>query len=196
MEQNYQYVESELSDENLEKITKKHVIFGEKFNSQMKNLPNFIEEITFISDFSESSYPLDNLPVGLKKLELLGNFNGSVDFLPVTLQSLRLGFCFNHPVDNLPPDLKFLIINLENFNHSIDNLPDSIETLILGYFHVVFGKKQIYESEENIKFDKKINKLPKKLKFLLINPEYKYLDEIREKYKEKKIYSCSNYIFD
>jgi len=81
-----------------------------------------------------------------------------VDFFPVSLKVLVFDFCFNQP---------------------IDNLPEGIELLGIGYMYNRIHKFLIptrtsYDSwYNNLGFRQEIKKLPKNLKMLMINSEYK-----------------------
>jgi hypothetical protein len=171
------YVKNPLSSADIQLIMEKNIeimIFDDKFNTSIDNLPSHIKYIIFTED-SKFNKNIDHLPANLEYLALGESFNQSVDNLPDNLFSLIIGDYFNKSVDNLPSNLKYLQIGQliiqdfhnSKFNQSINNLPDSLEVL------------DIYTN----KLDYPIVKLPKMLKTAFLPNENK--KEITEILKNK-----------
>lgn len=129
--------------DNLPKLKK--LVIGTDFNQLISGLSDSLEEITFYKT---------------------SIFDKNVDNLPKSLKILNLPNFFNQPVDNLP-NLQILTLG-NSFNQSIDNLPDSIVVLHLGH-PLKFVSRNIKCTRFLALFDKKINKLPKSLKFLRLS---------------------------
>lgn len=90
-----------------------------KLNNLPLNLTSLIIHDCNLLPRDNFLFPIDNLPLNLKILVILGSgFNYPVDNLPKTLTYLKLGNMFSHSIDNLPT--------------SIINLPTSIINLVLN----------------------------------------------------------------
>ncbi len=177
---------------------------GRNFNKSLDNLPSSIKYLYLLdSKFNNS---VDNIPNKIKELVLTGNFNKSIDNLPTSLQSLLLGNKFNQPIDNLPRNL--LCLRIENsIDGPVRNLPFGLKYLIfkghvknnnillpkyLESFSYCFDNKDIGffdinelpETLTNLTLlgfmDKEIKILPKNLKLLALNNDYKYKNNIKD----------------
>ena len=130
-----------------------NIKFGCRFNQRIDNLPQGLKRINLWGDFNQH---IDNLPQGLKELYIEGNFNQRIDNLPQGLTGLVIHRNFNQPIDNLPQGLKVLTLG-GNFNQPIDFLPFSLEEL------------QIY----NLNYSYDLLNLPSNLKNLKVRKTYK-----------------------
>jgi len=115
-----------------------------------------MRSLTFGGNFNEK-VNAGNLPPNLTHLNILGNFNQSVDNLPPKLEYLALGYEFNKKVDKLPPTLKNLEILNSGFNQSVDNLPSTLTHFKLSFFG---------------QLNKTINNLPSSLTHLILPHPY------------------------
>ncbi len=84
---------------------------------------------------------------------------------------MNFGHYFNQNVDNLPPKLTHLIFG-SAFNQIVNNLPQNLTSLTFC---------------EYSEFNRKINKLPKKLKKISIPFDYRYIDDIQADFPEIKV---------
>ena len=165
-------------------IKSNNIIFGQDFNYPIINLPGSTESIVIENRYFNQS--IDNLPICLKLLVLNGRYNQPLDYLPYGLEILKFksSSIFSHRLDYLPATLKLIEIPLL-YNHDIDSLPDSIEEIRIGV-KTMLNDETIYYPEyydsESIVFNKKINKIPEKLKKLFIFGDYEHLKEIQQKY--------------
>jgi len=85
-------------------------------------LPKNIEEIIFY----KFNLSIDNLPSGLKRLDLsiCNNFNKSLNNLPFELKILLLNNEYSLPLDYLPESLEKLYFHpKKSYLHKFDNLP-------------------------------------------------------------------------
>lgn len=128
------------------------LVFGNKFNQNIDNLPLYLQYLTLGSNFNQSidnlpeflislsihyytsyanyiNHTVNNLPKNIKYLILLNNFNNSVDNLPNTLTYIHFGYYFNQPINYLPNSLVNLTLDSIYFNNCIDYLPHSIINL-------------------------------------------------------------------
>ena len=103
----------------------KCLIFGDKFNKKVDNLPAKLEIIQFGEKFNQM---VDNLPTGLRIIKFASEFNQSVEMLPESLEHIHFAYKFNQAVINLPHNIKTIKFG-ECFSYNIDNLPDSIEKI-------------------------------------------------------------------
>ena len=165
----------------------KKIIFCDEYNFPVINVPNNIQSINFNSRYF--NHALDNLPIGLKELNINQRFNQPLDYLPQGLEKLQFksGSIFNHTMENLPNSLKLLEIPLL-YNQSIDNLPNNIEELRIGVKNIINDDNMFCPESDNIgeldiqHFNQKIRKLPNNIKKILIFPEYEHLQELKQKY--------------
>ena len=139
---------------NYPKNLKKLVIYSNKFNHEIDNLPQ-IEELKIVSQ--NFNKPLYNLP---KSLNYIGIWSST----------------FNQPLGYLP-NITFLTINCSNLNIKINNLPNSLENLkIFNNHHDIIEKLPInlkYLSLYNTKINNfNLNSLPKNLIELRITKFY------------------------
>ena len=107
--------------------------------------------LCFSGDFN---YPINNLPNGIKKIDLGYYFNQPIDNLPSGLESLSLGKNFNQPLDNLPYSLKLADVYCYQSNKILDNLPKSVKYLQISNFDnkypfIYFGTHKIFIDELN-----------------------------------------------
>ena len=140
-----------------------HLIFGFGFNKTVDLLPQTITHLVFGYKFNKS---INNLPLKIIYLILGEKFSQSVDYLPSSIE-LIIFECINNNMilfDNLPTNIKSLNIKSFQFEINFDVLPNSIETIFLP-----------------IKYDKKINKLPKNIKTIECSINYPYLLEFNKK---------------
>jgi hypothetical protein len=130
-------------------------------------LPESVIELVFLGLFN---LPIDNLPRGLKKLNLGYKFNNTLFNLPKNLEYLNVGMSFNQPLGNLPNSITVLHLG-KSFNNKLTVLPKNIDEVIFDsqsnyvsefetvYFGV-FEKKQshghyIFKKIQNIDLEKK-----------------------------------------
>lgn len=137
-----------------ERYAKKLSVKGDKripdrYDSSYSAIPPGLKKLMMGCEFDN---PLEgNLPEGLIHLSLGFEFKQKILRLPTTLVYLKFRGKFNHDLPIMPPSLRYLEVGFK-FNKSIDKcLNDDLHTLLLG-------------SE----FDRKITKLPSKLKVLKI----------------------------
>ena len=139
---------------NYPKNLKKLVIYSNKFNHEIDNLPQ-IEELKIVSQ--NFNKPLYNLPKSLNYIGIWSNI-------------------FNQPLNYLP-NITFLTINCSNLNIKINNLPNSLENLkIFNNHHDIIEKLPInlkYLSLYNTKINNfTLNSLPENLIELRITKFY------------------------
>lgn len=94
---------SKLFLENAVKL--KVIIFDNRFNKNVDDLPNGLTCLIFGLDFNNL---VDNLPEGLEYLRFGKKFNQPIDNLPRTLQYLFLGEYFDQSINNLPENLQYV----------------------------------------------------------------------------------------
>ncbi len=143
-----------------DKPTLTHLFLGNKFNKKINKLPSTLECFFPGENYS---HPFGQLLLGcpkLKSLNLGSKFNHEISgLLPESLSYLYFDFesVFNHELSiaNLT-NLVILEIG-EWFNQRLDNLPDSLE-------EITFSKYS--------RFNRKLDKLPKKLKYLVLPDKY------------------------
>lgn len=97
-----------LLTDNLDKLFIERSGFSYQEKTIISNLPSKLKKFKLV--FVDTN--LDNLPIGLKVLEIIGGFSSN--------------YCFNY----LPSSLKTLVIQ-SNFSLSFDNLPPTLENLFL-----------------------------------------------------------------
>jgi len=98
------------------------------FNKELDNLPEGIKVLNLSCYFDKS---LDKLPSSLEVLILGYGFSGSLDNLPTNLRKLNIGECYNGSLVNLPRSLKELVIG-NSYNGTLDNLPENLKELVIG----------------------------------------------------------------
>ena len=86
------------------------------------------EHLIFDEDFQE---PLDDLPNGVKILEIYSSYEQNLDFLPESLEELYL-YKYLGKLNNLPSNLKILGICEENENEII--VPENCEIRYYWYY--------------------------------------------------------------
>jgi hypothetical protein len=107
-----------------------HIIFSQKFNQPLQNLPETLKILEF-STFSTFNYPIqkNNLPNNIKKIIIGNEFKNTLD-LPNSLEILE--FKDNNQFNTtfrLPPNLLELKLSY-NYNQLLE-FPNSLQTLIL-----------------------------------------------------------------
>jgi hypothetical protein len=105
----------------------KNCLFGDEFfQSLIDILPNSIKNIIF-EDESTYNKPIDNFPLGLKKIKFGNYFSQPLDNLPSSLEELEFAKYsqFNCAIDNLPNCLKKIKFG-KYFNIPINNLPPNL----------------------------------------------------------------------
>jgi len=152
----------------------KTIKFGCKFSQNLDNLPDGIESIEF-SEFSEFNKPLDNLPTSLKKITFGKFFNTPCNNLPRNLECLQLlSKSYSLELKNLPPGLRYLYFYDDNdfiYSKEIIGLPDKLIEIRYPY-----------------KYDYEIKNLPESVKIVRVSSCYKYSDEFRNNFPNKKLY--------
>jgi hypothetical protein len=84
-----------------------------KFNQQLDYLPPGLEEI-YIHFNQEFNYPLNNLPIGLKKLFLIGyNYKQPINNLPNSLEEITIKQFDYENTHKLPRNLKLINISIK-----------------------------------------------------------------------------------
>jgi hypothetical protein len=152
----------------------KTIKFGKYFARPLDNLPDSLESIEF-SGNSMYNLPLDNLPSSIKKITFGKNFNTPIRNLPNNLECLKiLSKCFSLELKNLPSGLKYLYFYDEIdliYDKEINCLPDGLIEIRYPYYYS-------YE----------IKNLPESVRVIRVSTCYKYLDELKNNYPNKKIY--------
>ncbi len=177
------------------------LVFGEKFNQPVDNLPNSLKSLTLGYDFN---LPVDNLPNGLTNLTFGYKFDLPVDNLPNSLIYLELGRYFKQPVNNLPNTIKVLKLGYWFKDIPINNLPNSIDELVLSdCFNLSIDNlsDNITKLTIGTYYDKPINKFPINIEELKFNglekgggrSRFKFNLDLKPYYKLKKLYLPDSY---
>lgn len=188
----YDYNSSELIQGLM--VENKKVRLTNDIDRPLDFLPNGIEELRIGGAFD---YPIDNLPITLKYLEIskwgdMGycSFNQPLDCLPINLEELRLCYCFNgyynQPLYNLPPNLKVLFIhNLKFYTTSteimnlptLSNLPNSLEVLQLNNYDFDFNLQVLPSKLKTFDLGIRIHDLQTNRKFIqtFMNSKYPHV---------------------
>ncbi len=117
-----------LPDE-LEKLTLENVFFNNsgKINI-INNLPEKLKKLKLVDIKSN----LENLPLSLEVLELVGNCSECcLDYLPSGLKTLLIQSNYKGNLDNLPPTLENLLL-LSEYTNNLTNLPSGLKFLLLN----------------------------------------------------------------
>lgn len=165
----------------------KVIDFGNKFDSNIKNLPYTVEEIILGNEFNQS---VDYLPLNLKIIKFGEKFNRDISNLPLTLERIIFGKNFNQDISNLPNSIKYIQFDwVCDFSHQIFRLPNNLEEI---YFNNSFSN-DICEIPAGVKkillganFSKPIN-LPDGLEKIKVCSKYKYLNLINYMSRNKHI---------
>ena len=209
------YKDKPIFEEGVEKIA-----FGNNFNKPIGHygygsfLPMSLKSLELFGKFNQS---IDLLPDNLVNLHFMKNceFNMGITRFPEKLEILRFGDSFNNPLLTLPPNLKilefgnnfnqpihpliypkklFTICFGDKFNQYVDDMPDSVENIKFGdnfNTEIINLPSNLKYIEFGQSFDKNIiNILPSTIKKIRLCREYKYIDDIRKKYRD--IYSIKN----
>ena len=117
--------------DNLPSSLKMLKVGGCNWDKSFDYLPVNLEKL-FILVY-KFTHPIDNLPIGLKYLEVNLNGNQQINNLPSGLEYLRINVStkYSNLVRNLPPSLKYFNCN-NFFDSEIIELPDSIEWVKVG----------------------------------------------------------------
>ena len=171
------------------------IIFNSEslFNNEINNLPTNLKKIRFGNYFSQS---LDFLPTGLEELEFAqeSTFRCLVDNLPSSLKKITFGKYFNIPINNLPYDLEYLNIESNSFMQELKNLPPNLKYLYLYNGPDYYYLKQINSIPSKLveiqypwNYQHPILNLPESIQTIQVNYTYKYLQELKSQYPNKKI---------
>lgn len=98
------------------------VIFSNRFDQSVDNLPHSIQKITFGHSFNQTVY---NLPPNITHIILGTCFDQKVENLPPNITHLNFCGYFNQKINRLPPKIIHLSINCI-FNHELNFLPQHI----------------------------------------------------------------------
>jgi len=165
-----------------------------KFDQEIDFLPEKLITLHFMKNcvFNRS---ISSLPMKLEILRFGDKFNSAIFYLPPNLKILEFGNDFNQPINPLIlPKKMFTICFGNSFNQYLDDLPDSIENIKLGdNFNTEISNlpSNLKYIEFGESFDKNIiNILPSTIKKIRICRGYKYIDDMRKKYRD--IYSIKN----
>lgn len=127
----------------------KHIIFDEKFNQNIDNLPDIIETIIILGRYCISINKLPNNLITLllnynvschinyfspNLVNIINNnciLNSLCNYCPNNLKFIQLGTYFNDEIHNLSSSIEIIILG-KYFNKSIENLPQNISHLILN----------------------------------------------------------------
>lgn len=148
------------------------ILFMSRNFNQPMNLPNNLSYLKI-----EISYSLPIIFPNIKGLTIRNNCLSYYENLPESLERLDIRYSYNIKSNeyfaNLPNNIKVLLIDNLLFD-DLMHLPDSIEKITFGNC-----------------FNKRIGYLPKNLKIIDFDKNYKYLEEFKNshKYVEEKIYS-------
>lgn len=166
--------------------------FDDYFNLPVDNIPLGTEYLHLGLCFN---HPVDNLPCGLRYLRLGKRFNKPLDFLPESLTHLFFNGEYHFPLYNLPNSLKFLLFN-DNYYGSLDNLPDNIEVIIFGYSMDENGCWNMnYSPSYMVGPSEPVRRLPKNLKYFLVNGNYDWLMDMRLEYPNVKFITEESFSF-
>lgn len=156
--------------------TVKTIDFGSKFNSDVKNLPEKLEELKFGDAFNKS---VDFLPECLKIIIFGESFNQNVNNLPNKLERIFFGKNFSQPIDKLPDSVVYISFNwIGKFNQPIFKLPEKLEEL---YFNNEFNNYicDLPSGLKKITLGSKFNKpiyINKRLEKIKLSRKYKYMN--------------------
>ena len=169
-----------------------HLFFGHEFSQPVDNLPIHLTYLIFNFSFN---YPVDNLPLTLKVLTFGYKFSQPVDNLPPFLTYLIFGDNFNMSINWLPHSIKVLVLGMY-FTHPLDNLPNGIQSIKFiqpnEFQQLRFDDTEKYiensnclpNSVEEIQlpflYDKCIEKIPSKLKKIICDEKYKFIDLMKD----------------
>lgn len=158
-----------------------HIIFNNiYFNNPIDNLPNNIKIIEF-NKKSEFNHQLNNLPIELEHLWLGINYQYNLDNLPINLKSLKL-IGYNGSYDNLPYGLLELQI-LEPYkllSNNINNLKFDMNIHLKGInnLNLITPKLEILRLSNYTSLDYFIN-LPLSLKKLYLAGNCNFMKDIK-----------------
>ena len=155
-------------------------------------LPPNLQKLTLGKEYN---HPLsNNLPDTLQELYLPIHYNQRLpDSMPINLKHLSIGCLYSYELDNLPQGLDILsIIGIArggNYNYDgvyhyhgiLSNLPNTLKNLQI-YNDVNNSLDMLPESIEKLSirhYTRKINKLPLNLKDIMVNKDYKYVDDLK-----------------
>lgn len=205
--------------DNLPKSLKELVICNSRsFNYPINNLPKNLKilKLFCLQSFNQD---LDNLP-NITELQFSSSsFNKSLSFLPISLKKLDIILNESLEIQNLPP-IKKLNINFQNESNKfkITSLPNTIEVLLLFNINIPISSQYLsgpfIRLPDNLKvlgvgfgisysggldsdfqnYDLPITSLPKSLTHLIIDDEYKYIQDIEKKFKNICIIKNENII--
>lgn len=121
-------LDRKLLPDGLKKLSLNGYMFAGKKINLLNNLPEELEKLHIENICSK----LDNLPLGLKVLELYGNCSECcLDYLPSGLETLVIQSNFTGSLDNLPSTLKNLFFMSECMV-DLKNLPSGLKFLHLN----------------------------------------------------------------
>jgi len=143
------------------------IVFGIDFSYPIDNLPTGIKSIIFCSFYYD--HPLDHLPYTLEELKLSKYFDRSIDNLPDSLRVIYFGEFFNKPIEYFPKQLKEIYFPITgHFNHKFTEIQDGLEILILPR-----------------NYKRRLPDMPISLKKLLVHSTYPYFEELKRNIKRK-----------
>lgn len=169
------------------------IVFGDRFNQSVDNLPSCVTHLTFALYFNQA---VDHLPSNLTHLTIAGTFNQPVDHLPSTLTHLDIFGHFDQPVDHLPRDL--IVMKLRgDFNQGVDHLPSNLVKLLLdGKFNqpVDYLPSSLRYLSLGRHFDQPLDYLPRFLWKLDITGFFNHpLDHLPSELKVLGMYNIYNF---
>ena len=154
--------------QTLKKLMIKREWIGRSYNYNLDNLPSLLEKLQIVN----IDILMNNLPTGLKVLEILGSYEKSLDSLPDSLQLLKLACNYRLGLDNLPTGLEKLFI-LNPYPLPLKNLPIGLKTLI--FVDKVNYQVSLPKNIKYVEFDESNNGLRRR--FLKLYPKVIYNDK-------------------
>jgi internalin A len=108
-----------------------HLTIELGYNTEIEELPKSLMDLTWLTSLNihrGKIKKIENLPQGLKELQIPSNEISEIENLPKGLTILNLSSNKIHKLENLPPQLKKLII-WGNMIGEVVNLPETLESL-------------------------------------------------------------------
>lgn len=177
------------------------------FYHPLGKLPDSLEVLTLPFSYD---FPLDNLPLCLRKLDVGGEYNHPLGILPSNLEYLKLsslyscplgvlpetlrtlhtGRAFYEPLGILPDSLVELVISSPFFNHHLGVLPSKLSFLLVGHgFNQPLGVLPLSLKKLSVghSFAQEIDYYPPNLKKIHLRSNMKYRGSIPAGIKVKYI---------
>lgn len=161
--------------DNLPKSLKTLEILGD-FNHPVNNLPLGLKRIVFGEHFNQ---PLDCLPYGVEYIgfKMKSIFSYPLDNLPNSIIKLEIPMLYPHTLNNLPDSIEELYVGVKTGqNYGKPSRYVIIED---------FDEPTIIDSQVRGLYDKTIEKIPVNIKKLFIFRGYIYIEELQRELGNK-----------